>query len=411
MLKSNIQSTAWLIALTGLFTEEIARAFTSISMILLVVVNIYLSFAAEKQKHLNPFKNTILITVAGFVLIYGFAFFYSSPLPYLIERIIIKLPFIVIPLSILHAPALNSQQVKQIIILFSAMVSFVAFVMLINYLMHFDEFNKMYAMSSVMPSPINHIRLSLIFAFTSYLLYYLIFIKHSFTNSSTQKMIALSAMFFIIIFTHIYSVRGGLIALYSIALYEFVRHLLHTKHAKKLMISGLLAFGIALFSAFTVPTIKNKIAITIEELNKFKDGKNLNHSSLGKRLASYEIAWSIFKEHPATGCGIGNYTQKNKSEFNSLFPEVEVPIIVHNQFLYYLAASGLIGFLVFSFSFFFPLLKHHHYPNLFIIHLILLFVSFQTEPMLETQLGIAYAVLFWAFSLSIKPATNKLKIE
>lgn len=411
MLKSHIQSTAWLLALTGLFTEEIARAFTSISMMLLVVVNIYLSFATEKQKHLNPYKNTILIAVAGFVLIYGFAFFYSSPLPYLIERIIIKLPFIIIPLSILHAPALTSQQVKQITIVFSAIVSFVAFGMLINYLMHFDEFNKLYAMSSVMPSPINHIRLSLVFAFTAYLLYYLIFIKHSFTNSNTQKIIALSAMFFIIIFTHIYSVRGGIIALYAISLYEFLRQILYTKHAKKLIISGLLVFCIVLLAAFTVPTIKNKIAITIEELSQFKEGKNLNNSSLGKRFASYEIAWSIFKEYPVTGCGIGNYVQKNSIEFNRLFPEVQVPIIVHNQFLYYLATCGLIGFLVFSFTFFFPLLKHHYYPNLFIVHLIVLLVSFQTEPMLETQLGTAYAVLFWAFSLSMKQATNEFKTD
>lgn len=266
--------------------------------------------------------------------------------------------------------------------------------------MHFEEFNKLYTMSSVMPSPINHIRLSLIFAFTAYLLYFFIFIQPFFVKNKTERVLAIFAMIFLIAFTHIYSVRGGMIALYAIAFFEFMKHLLNSEHAKKLIAGGLVAFAIVIVAGLTVPTIKNKIAITISELQQYKYGNNINHSSLGKRLASYDIAWDIFKNDLIVGCGIGNYENINRVEFNSQFPEVEVPIIVHNQFLYYLAASGLIGFLIFSYCFFHPLFKQHQYPRLFIIHLIVLFVSFQTEPMLETQLGVAYAVLFWAFSLS-----------
>jgi O-antigen ligase len=401
MLKTHIQTISWIIALTGLFTEEFARAYTSISMVILVAVNIYLAYCINADTRvINKYRHTVLILVAGFTLIYLGAFLYDSPSNELYRRIMVKLPFIVIPISILFAPNLQRSQVKQIVVAFGTIVLIIAFCMLINYLMHFEEFNKLYTMSSVMPSPINHIRLSLIFAFTAYLLYFFIFIQPFFVKNKTERVLAIFAMIFLIAFTHIYSVRGGMIALYAIAFFEFMKHLLNSEHAKKLIAGGLVAFAIVIVAGLTVPTIKNKIAITISELQQYKYGNNINHSSLGKRLASYDIAWDIFKNDLIVGCGIGNYENINRVEFNSQFPEVEVPIIVHNQFLYYLAASGLIGFLIFSYCFFHPLFKQHQYPRLFIIHLIVLFVSFQTEPMLETQLGVAYAVLFWAFSLS-----------
>lgn len=400
MLKSHIQTISWIIALTGLFTEEFARAYTSISMVILVLVNVYLAYTTTRPRVINRYKHSALILIAGFMLIYLGAFLYDSRTIELYRHIMVKLPFIFIPISILFAPNLQPSQVKQIVFAFGMMVFVIAFCMLINYLMHFEEFNKLYAMSSVMPSPINHIRLSLIFAFTAYLFYYFIFIQPIFVKNKTERLLATSVMIFLIAFTHIYSVRGGMIALYAISFFEFIKHLLNSEHAKKYIAGGLVAFAIIIVTGFTVPTIKNKFVITITELQQYKNGNNINHSSLGKRLASYEIAWDIFKNHPIVGCGIGNYEYINKVEFNSQFPDVEVPIIVHNQFLYYLATSGLIGFLIFSCCFFYPLFKQHQYPRLFIIHLIVLFISFQTEPMLETQLGIAYAVLFWAFSLS-----------
>ncbi|MFN5919988.1 MAG: hypothetical protein ACK45I_01675, partial [Bacteroidota bacterium] len=71
------------------------------------------------------------------------------------------------------------------------------------------------------------------------------------------------------------------------------------------------------------------------------------------------------------------------------------PIIAHNQFLYYLAASGIFGMLLFLCFFFYPIVHIQRLPRLLAAQLLVLLVSFQTEPMLETQLGVAYSVVFW----------------
>ena len=70
-------------------------------------------------------------------------------------------------------------------------------------------------------------------------------------------------------------------------------------------------------------------------------------------------------------------------------------IIPHNQFIYYLAATGILGVLIFCASFFYPLLyvwKEKIFSAM--VNYIIATLSFMVEPTLETQLGVAVAVTF-----------------
>jgi multidrug transporter EmrE-like cation transporter len=52
--------------------------------------------------------------------------------------------------------------------------------------------------------------------------------------------------------------------------------------------------------------------------------------------------------------------------------------------------------LLLSFAFFYPIFYFgSSIPTILLAHLLVLFVSFQTEPMIETQLGVAYSIWFW----------------
>lgn len=343
----------------------------------------------------------------GMTFLYALQFIQSDHIPELWTRIIIKLPFVLFALAALYAQPMSKETFHLILKVYVGMVGTVSVFMFINYLMNFEAFNHLYAESSVMPGLMNHIRFSIMLAFAAYIAYYLLFNVQSFKLGTFGRNVFLCMLVFLIVFTHVYSVRGGLIAFYSLVLFEISRKVFNKGNGKKYLIYGLLIGVVLVISVFTVPTLRNKMNITFEELQQYADGRNLNHNSIGKRLASYEIAWSIFKESPLLGCGIGDYEMLNKQMFNQRYPEVEVPILAHNQFLYFLAASGIVGLFIFCFTLFYAIIHTRvKYPRLFTAHLVVLFVSFQTEPMLETQLGVAYSVLFWILPLCVNQRTE-----
>jgi O-antigen ligase len=401
-LQKYLKPTAWCFAIGSLLLAESARAVLSVSFILLVIVLLYDSYKNRKLLPENQ-SRAILWCSLGFIALYATQFLYSDNTTYLWERITIKLPLIILPLAALYSKPLNRNQFLVIAAFYVALMSLVSAVMLVRYFINKEAYDLLYAQSSVMPGPISHIRLSIMVAFSAYVAYYMVYKL----NVTTYRLLWYAGLILLIIFTHVYSVRSGLFAFYTLVAFEAGVRLFKSKYKIK-VISAMLVFAAAgILALVFTPTIRNKLAITIEELKQFNDGRNLNHNSIGKRLASYQIAWEMVKERPLTGCGIGDYHDLNTLAFREKHPEVEVPIIAHNQFLYYLAAAGILGMLFFLWFFFYPLLQVRVMPILFIAQLLVLFVSFQTEPMLETQLGVAYSVLFWLLPLCVNTSETE----
>ncbi|MFN4972831.1 MAG: O-antigen ligase family protein [Bacteroidota bacterium] len=385
-----VKAGAWCLVISSLLMADAARALLSISMILLALVLLYDSIVGKNHLSLSSTR-MLLFMALGFLLLYGVQFLYSENKSYLWERIGIKLPFILLPLVALRSSPVSSKYTRFILLYYVALMALVSLAMFVRYLLNKDAYDLLYAQSSVMPGPISHIRLSIMIAFAAYAAYYLLYIirQHSF------RILLIGCLVLLIMFTHVYSVRSGLFAFYTLVVYELMCRILNTTHKGKFLAICASIACIALAAAWFTPTIRNKISITVEELNQYAQGRNLNHNSIGKRLASYHIAIDIAKQNPLWGCGIGDYTDLNTSAFNQRHPEVEVPIIAHNQFLYYLAASGIFGVLLFLCFFFYPIVHIQRLPRLLAAQLLVLLVSFQTEPMLETQLGVAYSVVFW----------------
>jgi O-antigen ligase len=176
---------------------------------------------------------------------------------------------------------------------------------------------------------------------------------------------------------------------------------------KRAFKQGLTAILLLVISGYAAtqfsPTLRNKVLNTRQDLNIYKTNGYANSSSLSTRFISYENAIMLFNENKLIGCGLGDLEIKNNILFSLYHPEIEIPIIPHNQFLYYLAAMGILGLLAFTLSFFFPLFYRKNYRNEFLLmHYIVLFLSFQTEPMLETQLGVACSLVFIIFPLMLK---------
>jgi O-antigen ligase len=239
-------------------------------------------------------------------------------------------------------------------------------------------------------------------AMACYISYYLMQQKQQATNQ-TESWIWMGVLVYLIIFLHLFSVRSGLIAFYGVVAVELWLNVKQKIGMRKVVFifTGLLLFLIA--SIRFIPTLNNKWVNTIADVRVYQNHGYANFNSLTTRFISYEAAITIFKENPLVGCGLGDVKDKTDQYFIEHYPEVETPILPHNQFLFMLAATGLIGMSLFIFLFYSPLLyKSNRRNSLLVVHYVILTLSFMTEPMLETQLGMGYSILFIMLPLMMK---------
>jgi O-antigen ligase len=151
---------------------------------------------------------------------------------------------------------------------------------------------------------------------------------------------------------------------------------------------------------FLTPSIRLKIEDTQKDILIYKTNSYSNYASISKRIISYEAAISIWKTNKIIGCGIGDIKDNTDSFFRSRKNEVDVPILPHNQFLFFMAATGLIGLLLFVILFYYPLLSKEIINTIsFKGYVIIISLAFMTEPMLETQLGVAVVMIFYSLEL------------
>ncbi|MFN3446776.1 MAG: hypothetical protein ACK44D_13645, partial [Bacteroidia bacterium] len=108
------------------------------------------------------------------------------------------------------------------------------------------------------------------------------------------------------------------------------------------------------------------------------------------------------------GCGQGDLKDKNDALFKRDYPSITTPIIPHNQFIYYLAATGLVGLIIFTFAFTAPLWVNRFYQFEFMqVAYVILLLAFQFEAMIETQIGVACTLLIVLLPYYLSQQRNK----
>lgn len=90
---------------------------------------------------------------------------WSSDLGYTLERLRIKLPFLVLPWALAGIPRLNRREYNYLLYFLVALMVVACMYVGLNYLMHFQEINNMISKGKSIPTPSNHIRFSLVLGF------------------------------------------------------------------------------------------------------------------------------------------------------------------------------------------------------------------------------------------------------
>lgn len=370
------------VAITGLFLVELTPLILSISIISLATISL-INFQSKENNLgiFGLFNLYFLFTVISML--------YSEDLGYCWERIQLKLPLLALSITWI-GNWIDKTKVKLILQLFIAGTILTCGGIITNYLLNKDSIDAIYLKGQVMPTPLNHIRFSLMVALSSYVS--LLFFTRS--DSKIRLMYLISALL-LICFLHVYSVRTGLIACYASTFYFLITE--YKLHKRKSLITIIvIAGGLLVTSAyFLFPTFRGKVDDTRKDIEVYRTKGYSNYYSITTRLISYEAAIAIWKEHKLLGCGIGDIKNETDLYFKEHRPEIVTPILPHNQFLLVLASTGVIGLIIFLISFYGILWVGKLYRNrLIVAQYLIVTVAFIFEPMLETQLGVCFVMLF-----------------
>lgn len=370
-----------------------SRAMMSIGMIGLLL-NALLN--TDLKTNFRRFlQNKALLGLTGIFFLYLLSGWNSENLEFWTERLRIKLPFLVLPFAILAIPRFPAQVYYRLLYFFFWLIGVLCIISLVQYVLDYEAITYGYRAGKVMPTPVMHIRFSLMTAFCVAIGWYL-FRKGFFLWSAKERYWTLAAALFMAAYLHVLAVRSGLLALYGVLGFILIREVIRRRRiVLGIGIAILLAVGAYLSYRF-IPTLQNKVNYTFYTLHLFKHKRDLYQLSDSYRLGSIEAGIEVGNRHFWTGVGVGDVRTEVDEYFLARYPSlVGLELMPHNQYIFVYMATGIPGLLYFIWATVFPLYFRRAYRDfLFVAFHIILFLSFLVEHTLETQLGTALYVLF-----------------
>lgn len=309
------------------------------------------------------------------------------------ERLRVKLPFLLLPIAFFLVPRLSRRQFHGLLYFWVGLLFFTSIGIGIHYLLNQEEIITLMQQGHPIPTPRNHIRFSISLAFGVISGIYLIW-KQYYAWRPFEKKIILIATIFLFGFIHFLSVRTGIVALYAaLGIIIFSQTILHKKYFLGLGLVLLLG-SLPLIGYQFIPSFKAKINYMKWDMQMYLKGEGGNYADAG-RMTSLKVGYDIFRKHPIMGIGPGNLRMATKKIYQEEYPDYVEALTPHNQFLYTLAGSGLVGITLFSIAFLFPFFYQKNYQNpLFLGFYGILFTSFILEHSIENALGIGFCSFF-----------------
>ncbi len=353
-------------------------------------------------------KDFLVITFFFFIVLCSGI--YSSDLEYWAERLRIKLPFLLLPFAFASLPAFSYRQYAGLFYCFLITVSISTIPVGLNYALNFEAINQSIGMGKAIPTPINHIRYSLLLSFAVLSGIILWWRKFHWRNQRERTLI-LCLSLYLFVFLHLLSVRSGLVVLYISILVLGLRFIFYSRRYLLGTFLMLCLAALPIIAFYTIPSLQQKIRYTLYDYDQYRKG-NIDNLSDSERLISIEAGLVLASQNPLWGKGAGDLKKEVKRYYQTFYPNISHPKLPHNQFVSVLAGTGIIGFTFFLFAFLFPLKYHHNYRDDFLLVLhVIVFFSFLVENTIENAIGVAFYALFLLVGLNQKNSSTKITTE
>lgn len=329
--------------------------------------------------------------------------------------VVLKLPFLVLPLAILVSPRLSAKQYWVLCLVFVAIQTAVAVPTVIRYALHFEEVQDAISRNKSIDiiTKVSHIYFGFMLAFSGILGIDMgTRATHFFHAKERYLYWALAAINLLCM--HILTSRTGLIGLYAgVLTYAFVLAWKKKALLKGLQVLALLAV-LPMLAYAIVPSFRQRIDSTWFDVQSYRNNgagvAQMSDLSIGARFVAWEAAWDVFKRNPVVGTGIADMHADLYAYYATqprLSSDTKLPQTPHNQYLVYLCTAGLVGFCVWLWVFFFPFGRMKGSRSvLFWAFMALIATAMLTESLLERQIGMSFFLL-WAMLLHTQADTLK----
>jgi O-antigen ligase len=370
-------------------------AILSISIISFPAIALLGGNFAQKWQDFKSNKAYLAVTSLFFII--AFSGFYSELTPFYWDRVRVALPFLVLPIAFSSLPKLSKKQFQQFYYFLVTTVFLVSVSTFINYLSDYTFLNEQLNHGRPIPTPIHHIRYSLLIAFTIIIGCWLI-INKTILKYKWERFALIGMTIFLFIWLHILSVRSGIAVLYVTLFLLSLQYVFKTKRYI-LGVSVMLMIVAAPFIAYqTIKSFQNRINYALDDFQNYQQGEVKNFSD-GERMISLQTGLEIGNANPFFGIGIGDLN----NEIERIYAEKYEGFTVkrpHNQFIFFYAAIGIIGTIAFLIAFVIPLFYKKNYKNELIMafHIIVL-LSFMVENTIGTAIGTAFYSFFLLFNI------------
>ncbi len=345
-----------------------------------------------KAKLQNFFSNRAFIAVMVPFFLVLITALYSSELNYTLERLRIKIPFLLLPFTFFNLPDLSKRDIQKVL-LFQLFISFVACLgVCVNYLINFSAITTEMLRGGAMPTPGNHIRFSLMIAFAIVGGLYLVWTRFQW-KYSWERMLILLMSLLLFVGIHVLSVRSGLLVLYITMVLLLLRYIFFSRRYLLGVSAIVLLLAVPVIAYVTIPSVKAKVAYMRYDLKMYLSGNGANYSD-SERLISLQVGMDVGNQNNWLGVGAGDLRRVIKDKYAADHPKVNMRM-PHNQLITVYAGTGLIGLIIFLGGFFYPLFEKRRFTNgLFLAIHSIIFFSFMMESTIESAVGIAFYLLY-----------------
>ncbi len=395
----------WIVSMV--LSAEFVLSLAMIGLILLALFQVdfegpavrltYRKTLSDQFFHFSRYKAWVAVMLPFIIVL--ISSLWSSDFQYTLERLRIKLPFLVLPFAFASMPRLSKKEIFSIVYFLLVMMTIISLYILGNFLADYDAVMESIRTGGHMPTPSNHIRFSLTLALTIMGGLALWVDGFYFSNASEKRLIAIMTSF-LFIFIHLLSVRSGILALY-VALLVLGVYFAIVK--KKYLLGALVVVGVMLLPLIaykTLPSFRQKIDYARWDYQQYLQGIG-EHYADSERLISMQVGLDIGNESPIFGVGAGDVRKKVEEHYQSKLAGKYNYRLPHNQFITIYAGSGLFGVLIFVIGFFYPLLYRQSFRNpVFLAFHAIILMSFMMENTIENNFGVSLYLLFLLIGLN-----------
>lgn len=301
-------------------------------------------FTYTYQEYKKGFWGLALFVVIPFISV-----FWSDDLGEWWNRMQLKIPLLIIPLSLLSIKNIEEKDVKVFYSVFIAAITVACLYSTFQYVINYNEINKKYSQGRVMQVLFEgeHQRFSLAIIGALWLL------MHAYFKKWYSTKLIMGVFIFLILFMHILSTRTGIFMMYISFLILAGYFVVRNKKYMLPVVSSIILLPVLAYN-FSTP-FKNKIYYMLYDFNQWRHGEIVTGLSDASRVIAMNGSYKLFKQHPVIGIGYGDIKQQINDWYianKEMAGEAEI-LMPPSQWMFYTLAAGIIGGFLFLVGIFF----------------------------------------------------------